>query len=575
MEVFFVAILFFVIVIVIVLIATLSGNNQPTDPYLQVQGSPARITLDEAKQINRISSLGYVHPQLARALASHLQGDAWQLAHSGLCAALLRQGQQDAALQLLESLDQHHRGVALEQMLEQLIEADNEHQAVQLLAETGSDLPQNSLLRIPLLRAQDRLDEARAELVELEQDKSSLTALQLPRLARQQRALEQKESAAQTLDLAWQLMQASAETENYLGLDHLLRELAELGEFGRLQAIAEQLPAQHRVPAITELIQAGLFEQARALFEDLLSYQQDDLQEQMLAAMLNNGQLVQAGELLQAADDSVHTSLLLQLAQWHIAQGSFSTAAADLQAQARTPHERIDLYLALWKVHALEQPELAASLLDQAERWVAELTEDEQDPSLRLFVLEARLTTQSRLPERQRTSYEIRRGLEEMERLLAQMDYYGRIANSCTLARLLQQLGRNEDALSRVAQARELLRHSGPEDELENFDKALLLEGMAETYLQLHRLDLAQAARSDIPPGEMFGEHQWIEALIEHDHLEQAIHSLSFSTLFSDIQLERLLAKIAELPEQGQARHSQLLAKLRSDELWEPSAAAA
>lgn len=571
MEIF-VAILF--VVIVIVLITTLSGNNEPSDPYLQVQGSPARITLNEAKQINRVASLQFTHPQLARALASHLQGDAWQMAHSGLCATLLGHGHRDAALQLLARLDQHHSSVALEQMLEQLIEAGNEHQAVQLLAETGSDLPQNSLLRVPLLRAQGRLDEARSELAALDQAKSGSTALQLPKLARQQRALEQKETAAQTLDLAWQLMQASAETEDYLGLDNLLRELTELGEFGRLQTIAEQLPAQQRAPAITALIQAGLFEQARALLEDLPSYQQDNLHEQMLTVMLNNGQLVQAGELLGAVNDSAHTALLLQLAQWHIAQGSFSTTAGDLQALARRPQERIDLYLSLWKLHAHERPELAASLLDQAERWVAELAPDEQ-AHLRFFVLDARLTAQSRLPERQRTSYEIRRGLEEMERLLAQMDCYSRVSNLCMLARLLQQLGRNEEALAKVAEARELLRHSGPEDELDDFDKAQLLEEMARTYLQLQRLDLALATRSDIPAGEMFGEHQWTEALIEHDHLEQAIHSLSFSSLFSGVQLETLLAKIAELPEQGQARHSQLLAKLRSDELWEPSAAAA
>lgn len=49
-------------------------------------------------------------------------------------------------------------------------------------------------------------------------------------------------------------------------------------------------------------------------------------------------------------------------------------------------------------------------------------------------MLDARLSTQSLLPERQRTSYEIRRGLEEMERLLQGMDSYSRIANLGLLA---------------------------------------------------------------------------------------------------------------------------------------------
>ena len=43
----------------------------------------------------------------------------------------------------------------------------------------------------------------------------------------------------------------------------------------------------------------------------------------------------------------------------------------------------------------------------------------------------------------------------------------------------------------KLAQARELLSRSGPQDDLEDLDKALLLEDIATTYLQLQRLDLA------------------------------------------------------------------------------------
>ena len=571
MEMFIALLVIAIIVGVVIFISA----RDPGDLHLNIQGSPARITLDEAKQVNRVTYLQLISPELARALAGKLQGDAWQLVQSGLCVSWLNEGRQDAALQLLGKLDPHHRGVALSNLLRHLIEAGEERQALELLAQSGDELPAQPLLRVALLRAEGRLDEARAELSELDTYKGNADILHLTQLARQQRELEQRDAALHSLDLAWQLMQGSAAVDEYLGLDVLLAELAALGEFSRLQAIAEQLPVAQRPAAIAELIRAGLFEQARALLQGLAQYQSESLQEQMFGAMLARDQLIQAEELLGQVTNAQHTTLLVRLAQWHIVRGSFETAAARLQAHARSPQERIDLYLSLWKLQVGERPELAARLLDQAEGWVAQLTEDEQD-DLRFFVLDARLSTQSLLPERQRTSYEIRRGLEEMERLLQGMDSYSRIANLGLLARLLHKLGRAEDALTKLAQARELLSRSGPQDDLEDLDKALLLEDIATTYLQLQRLDLALAARAEIPESEIFDERDWIAALIEHDHLQQAIETLDLRTLFAvAAPLASLTGKLAELADQGQALRGQLLAKLSSDAFWEPAASAA
>lgn len=571
MEMFIALLVIAIIVGVVIFISA----REPGDLHLNIQGSPARITLDEAKQVNRVTYLQLISPELARALAGKLQGDAWQLVQSGLCVSWLNEGRQDAALQLLGKLDPHHRGVALSNLLRHLIEAGEERQALELLAQSGDELPAQPLLRVALLRAEGRLDEARAELSKLDAYKGDADVLHLTQLARQQRELEQRDAALPSLDLAWQLMQGSAAVDEYLGLDALLAELAALGEFSRLQAIAEQLPVAQRPAAIAELIRAGLFEQARALLQGLAQYQSESLQEQMFGAMLGRDQLIQAEELLGQVTNAQHTTLLVRLAQWHIVRGRFETAAAGLQAHARSPQERIDLYLSLWKLQVGERPELAARLLDQAEGWVAQLTEDEQD-DLRFFVLDARLSTQSLLPERQRTSYEIRRGLEEMERLLQGMDSYSRIANLGLLARLLHKLGRAEDALAKLAQARELLSRSGPQDDLEDLDKALLLEDIATTYLQLQRLDLALAARAEIPESEIFDERDWIAALIEHDHLQQAIETLDLRTLFAvAAPLASLTGKLAELAEQGQALRGQLLAKLSSDAFWEPAASAA
>ncbi|MEO4049062.1 hypothetical protein AAFN46_18495 [Pseudomonas sp. CAU 1711] len=571
MEVFTIVLL---VIIAVAVFVAFSGG-EPVDPRLEVKGSPARITLDEAKQINRIASLQYIHPQLARSLAAKLQGDAWQIAQSGLCTSLLDDEQTDALLQLLDRLDPHHRGVALDNLLNHLIATGHERRALELLAKTGDGLPRSPLLKAPLLRAEGRLDEARAVLDEFDEHSGDAEVLPLLQLAREQRGVAQPDKAARTLERAWQSMQAGAELQQYLGLDTLLRELAELGDFARLQAIAGLLPQEQSPLAITELIRAGLFEQARSLISKLPSHAGQDLHEQMLAAMLERGQLAQAEELLATLDDVQRMPPLLHLAQWHIGRGTFNGAADSLLALARDTQQRIDLYLSLWSLHAEERPELAARLLEQAERWLAELAEDQRD-ELPFFVLEARLLAQSRLPARQRTSYELRRGLEEMERLLGSMDCYGRIANLTRLARLLHKLERDEDALAKLAQAHELLRRSAPDDELEDFDKALLLENIALAYLQLQHLDLALAARADIPPGESFGEDQWVAALVEHDHLQLAIQHLTFFTLHALAQpLRQLTDKLADLADQGQALRGQLLSKLQSDAFWEPSGAAA
>lgn len=565
MEIFF-FLLF--LAIVVMLIFALTGN-EPSDGRLQIEGSPARITLEEASQINRVATLSMLDPTLARTLVTDLEGDAWQIAQSSLCTSLLDEGDQEALLQLLARLDEHHRGVALLNLLTHLIDQGNAPRALELLAATGDDLPAEPLPRIALLHASGRLAEASAALAELERDTDTLAPLQLPKLAREQRRLAQHEAALRSLDLAWRRMQESAATQGYLGIDDLFRELAELGEFQRLQEIGAQLPTERRSPAITELTGAGRFDQALALLEGLPSYQRNAFHEQVFAAMLEREQLPRALELLATVDDLAHRDLLMQLAQWHIDRGTFATSEATVQALARNPHERIDLYLSLGALNAPRHPDLAARLLDDADRWVSELPDDEQG-QLRFFVFDARLTIQSRLPERERVSYEVRRGLEQMERLLSRMDRHDRIANLERLAGLLQKLGRREDALRKLEQARDLLRHSTAQDDLDDFDKALLLAAIANRYLQLDRLDLAQACRADIPEAEAgYDEHEWIGALISHGHLEQAIHDMRFIHLHDTTQpLARLRTRIDELAEQGQALRAQLLDRLRSEAFW-------
>ena len=96
MEMFIALLVIAIIVGVVIFISA----REPGDLHLNIQGSSARITLDEAKQVNRVTYLQLISPELARALAGKLQGDAWQLVQSGLCVSWLNEGRQDAALQL-------------------------------------------------------------------------------------------------------------------------------------------------------------------------------------------------------------------------------------------------------------------------------------------------------------------------------------------------------------------------------------------------------------------------------------------------------------------------------------------
>ena len=74
MEMFIALLVIAIIVGVVIFISA----REPGDLHLNIQGSPARITLDEAKQVNRVTYLQLISPELARALAGKLQGDAWQ-----------------------------------------------------------------------------------------------------------------------------------------------------------------------------------------------------------------------------------------------------------------------------------------------------------------------------------------------------------------------------------------------------------------------------------------------------------------------------------------------------------------
>lgn len=566
MDIFFVLLL--IAVVAIVIIAMTSG--EPGDDRLPVAGSPARLTLEEVGRINQLAHLQHLQLDLTVKLAARLNGDAWQLAQSGICPALLMAGREAQALELLAQLDEHHRQSALHGMLNNLIEANEEPRALALLAQLELDLPENPLQRIALLHASGKQEEAERELHALAQQyppaDGDSAVLALLALARLQHRLGKSDSAIQTLDQTWQEMQRGAAEQDYLGLEQLATQLAQLGQFQTLQDLAGQLPNTRHTALIAELTQAGLFEQARLLIQGLEPLSQSVAYETLLEAMLERGQLRLATELLAASEDMGRTQLLLCMAQSYLRHNDMAGLTAFIETQVADRAERSRLYLSLWHLHQQQQPQHAAALLELAERWNAAHEDGLFD------LLEARLTLQSQLPPRERTSYEIRRGVDDMTRLARDEDCYFSANYLIRLARLLARLERKADALERLAEARQLMRDKA--SELDELDVELLLEDLASAYLALDELDLARATRNERLQHAPAGRDDWTVELIRHGHLELAIDNLSFYDLYNGEQPLHLLdARIQELteqaPERSQTLQEWLLARLESPTFWQ------
>lgn len=291
--------------------------------------------------------------------------------------------------------------------------------------------------------------------------------------------------------------------------------------------------------------------------------------------MLRNRQLREAEALLEAVEDRAHDALLLRLAQWWIDQGAVSDAERDVQRLSRHETQRISLYMSLWSVYEQNQPDLATSLLGQAERWIEYLPDDTDHDHLRLQILNARLTLQSRLPERQRTSYEIRRALEQVQRLAERQPLFDRACTDTHHALLLQRLDRPADARSLLDKVRDTLVTANASEEIEAFDNALLLDALAIAYLRLGDVDEAVDLIRRIP-GDISYPSDWFDALLEQDLLAHAVDGLGYRDLFDAHNgPQRLLKKLdAAATDESRTLKDRLLDKVFSDDFWrQPNAA--
>jgi hypothetical protein len=562
--------IFSTIILIIAIVGSIAAMipSDPSDERLPVGNSPARITLEEAARINQIAHMRYLNLDLAVQLANRLTGDAWLLAQSGICPALLLEGREAQALELLARLDDHHRDKALHEIMNNLIKANEEPRALALLSQLGRELPQTPLQRIALLHASDKQAEAQNELQALlphyppADDSNAVSALLA--LARLQHRLGQTDSAIQTLQQTWQEMHSCAEEQDYLGLIDLAAQLAQLEQFQTLQDIAAQLPNTEYTPLIAELTRAGQFDQAHLLLQGSDELFQNAAYETLIEAMLEHGQLHKAEELLAASKGALRTRLLLCIAQWHLQRDDITRLNAFIEAQVQDHSERSELYLSLWQLHHQDHPHHAAALLDGAECW--HTTEE------LFYLLEARLTQQSQLPTRERNSYEVRRGLDDMARLAPDEDGYTHISNLICLAKLLGKLERKADALKRLEEAHQLMLENTRE--LDRLDVEMILTGIASAYLSLNELKLACITHEERLQHAPTLKDNWTVELIRNNHLELAIDSFDFADLHSSERpLNQLSSRIKELaenaPGRSKALQADLLAKLETLSFWQ------
>ncbi|BCQ59645.1 hypothetical protein PBOI14_13950 [Pseudomonas sp. Boi14] len=225
-------------------------------------GNDLGITLDEAAQINRAAHLSAIEPQVGLQLAQRLTGKARQLGLFQMPAALYRQGHPEQALEVLAELDETYQPMALNQLLETLLDNDGPQAVLGLLERLHQPLPSAPLLRIPLLLAKGEHEQARALLVTFGVNQLSPDSPGEHRqLAALQRSLGLADEAAISIGLAWQLLLKQPVNElDPHEIEQTLREYRAQGQDAQFPAMAAQLPGSARIIVVTLLMETGEFE---------------------------------------------------------------------------------------------------------------------------------------------------------------------------------------------------------------------------------------------------------------------------------------------------------------------------
>lgn len=536
------------------------------------------ITEGEAAQINRAAHLSVIEPQVALQLAQRLTGKARQLGLFQMPAALYKQGNQEQALEVLAELDETYQPMALNQLLETLLDQDGPQAVLSLLERLHQPLPSAPMLRIPLLVAMGEHEQARALLVTFGVDPSSPDApREYRQLAMLQRSLGLADKAAISIGLAWQLLlkQPANELDPH-EVEQTLLEYRAQGQDAQFPAMAAQLPESAQIIVVVLLMQAGEFD---AAFDVLAQNPEPDDYfgyPPLLKLILDANRPDLARQLIAQVPETYASELLLSLLNWHVARNEMAEAESALQACAVSTGQRIWCLICLWGTYVEEHAQWCAHLLEQALQALETLRGDEQWPWLRLLILETQLRVQADLPRLRRDSWLIRNNLEEMARLNTQLEYADRPMKQALQAKLLHDLEQTRQAGELLDQAVQALDDESQNAALDPGEKNLFLEQLALSYVYIDDQAKALALQTRLEQQATF-THQLSQAMvlnhIRQQRFEEAIAGLELRNLFiGENPVQQLHLALETLshsaPEKAHGLRQKLIDSLAAESAW-------
>ncbi|MGC5702229.1 hypothetical protein J4P02_18700 [Pseudomonas sp. NFXW11] len=547
-------------------------------------GNDLGITLDEAAQINRAAHLSAIEPQVGLQLAQRLTGKARQLGLLQMPTALYRQGDQAQALEVLAELDETYQPMALNQLLETLLDNDGPQAVLSLLERLQQPLPSALLLRIPLLLAKGEQEQARMLLETFGVDQLSPDSpTEHRQLAALQRSVGLADKAATSVGLAWQLLlQQPANELDRHELQQTLLEYRAQGQDAQFPAMAAQLPESAQLIVVSLLMQAGDFATGLELLAQNPEPDNYFDYPPLLQLMLDADRPELAAQLIAQVPESDVSELLLGLLHWHVARNQMAEAEAALQACAVSTSQRIWCLICLWGSYVEEHPQWCAHLLEQALLALEGMRGDEQWPWMRLLVLETQLRVQADLPRLRRDSYLIRSSLEEMTRLNPQLAYTDRPMKLALQAKLLHDLEQTRQAGELLDQAVQALDDESQNAALEPAEKNFYLEQLALSYVYIDDQAQALALKARLEQQAAHASQLSQAMVLQHirqQRFEEAIAGLELRNLFIGEnpvqQLHQALEALSQgAPEKAQQLRQKLIDSLAAESAWGyPSAA--
>nr|BFD39868.1 hypothetical protein FFPRI1PSEUD_13670 [Pseudomonas sp. FFPRI_1] len=536
------------------------------------------ITLDEAAQINRAAHLSAIEPQVGLQLAQRLTGKARQLGLLQMPAALYRQGNQEQALAVLAELDETYQPMALNQLLETLLDNDGPQAVLGLLERLHQPLPSAPLLRIPLLLAKGEQEQARALLVTFGvKQLSPDSPAEHRQLAALQRSLGLADQAATSIGLAWQLLLKQPANELDLHeVEQTLREYRAQGQDAQFPAMAAQLPGSAQIIVVTLLMETAEFDAGLELLAQNPEPDGYYAYLPLLKLILDANRPDLAPRLIAQMPESYASDLLLSLLNWHVGRNERAEAEAALQACAVSPSQRIWCLICLWGSYVEEHSQWCAHLLEQALLTLETLRGDEQWPWLRLLILETQLRVQADLPRLRRDSWLIRNNLEEMARLNSQLEYTDRPMKLALQAKLLHDLEQTRQAGELLDQAVQALDDDHQSATLDPAEKTFFLEQLALSYVYIDDQAKAAELKNRLEQQAAYASQLSQAMVLNHirqQRFEEAIAGLELRNLFIGEnpvqQLHLALETLSQsAPEKAQGLRQKLIDSLAAESAW-------